>query len=81
MSELNPNHPTTMTMHDHWHKIAAVLMRKFGLEHVVITAADINRIPEGNFIVLQELNDGLHLKFVDEKTAIALARREGGLPT
>jgi len=81
MSELNPNHPVLTTMHDHWHKIAAILMSKFGLEHVVITSVDIGRMPEGMFITVQELDDGLHLKFVDEKTAIALERREGGLPT
>jgi len=40
------------------------------------------RAPTGNqFIAVQELSDGLHLWFVDEKTAQKLARKHGGLPT
>lgn len=81
MSELNPNHPTLVIVHEHWHKIAAILMHKLGHEHVVITAADIERMPEGMFVTVQELDDGLHLQFVDEKTAHILARKHGGLRT
>jgi hypothetical protein len=79
--ELNPNHPVTQAAHDHWHKLAAVLMCKFGLTHVVITVDDLKQLPDDMFITLQELHDGLHLTFVDEKTAHELARKHGGRPT
>jgi len=79
--ELNPNHPTTQAVHEQWHKLAGILMHKLGLDHVVITLADLQRIPSNQFIAVQELSDGLHLWFVDEKTAQKLARKHGGLPT
>jgi hypothetical protein len=79
--ELNPNHSTTQAVREHWHKLAAILMAKLGLDHVVITLADLERIPSNHFIVVQELSDGLHLRFVDEKTAHKLARDHGGLLT
>lgn len=78
--ELNPNHQTTQAVHDHWHKIAAIVMQKLGADHVVITADDLRRMPEGMFVTVQELDDGLHVRFVDEATARRLAREHGGLP-
>lgn len=83
MSELNPNHPVVRTLHDQWHGIAAVMVRKFGVEgnEVIITQADLARLQSGNCLVVQELEDGLHLKLVDEETAVRIARKEGGLPT
>lgn len=79
--ELNPNHPTSRAVSDHWHKIAALLMLKFGVDHTVITEADIVKMDRGMGITVQELRDGLHLRIVDETTAQLLARQEGGLPT
>ena len=79
--ELNPNHPVTQTLHDHWHKIAAIAMRQLGIDHLVITSADIESLPEGMFLVAQELRDGLHVRFVAEKTAHQMAIEHGGLPT
>lgn len=81
MRELNPNHPTTRAVSEHWHALAAVLMRKLGTEHVVITEPDLERMKPGECIVVQELHDGLHLRIVDEVTAEKLAREHGGLPT
>lgn len=79
--ELNPNHPVSQQMHDHWHKICALLMRKMGRDHIVITMVDLRSFPADSFMVFQELEDGLHLRLVDEAEAVRLARREGGLPT
>lgn len=67
-------------MHDHWQKIAALLVFKQG-GHVVISIADIAGIPGGLFMTTYELNDGIHLRLVDEATANQLARKEGGLPS
>lgn len=81
MTELNPNHPTTQAVHDHWHKIAALIMHKLDLDHVVITPDDINQLMRANSsITMQELGDGIHLRIVDRVTAEKLARENGGLP-
>lgn len=81
MQELNPNHHTTRTAHDHWHKIAALLLMKLG-GRAVITLADIaalDRDPKHN-IVLDDRNNELTLYMVDDQEGMRLARREGGLP-
>lgn len=77
---LNPNHPTTQAMEDLWHKMAALLMVKFGTDHVVITLDDLDQLQGGKCITVQELDDGIHLTIVDEETALRLARQHGGLP-
>lgn len=77
--ELNPNHPVTQQMHDQWHKLAALAVMKAG-GHVVISMEDLGRLPPGGGITVQELDDGLHLRLVDARTAEVLAKKEGGLP-
>ncbi len=79
--ELNPNHPMTRTVHDHWHKIAALLMAKFNQSHVVITMADVLAMDDGaNAVTIQELPDGIHIRLVSMEEGERLARKEGGLP-
>lgn len=79
--ELNPNHPVAQALHNQWHKLAALLMFKLEVDHVVISAADIAQIGSGLGIAAQEKPDGIHLTLVDMATAHAIARREGGLPS
>lgn len=76
---LNPNHPTSRAVAEHWNRIAAILVHKAG-GHVVITPEDINGLPGFVGITVQEKTDGLHLRLVDEATAHQLARENGGLP-
>ena len=78
--EINPNHPTTQTMHDLWHKLTAIVMHKLGVDHIVITVEDLQQMSGGKFITVQELDDGIHLRFVDEAEAMRLAKEHGGLP-
>lgn len=52
--ELNPNHPTTRMISDHWHKLAAILMVKLDVDHVVITSSDIARMDPGTAIVYRD---------------------------
>ena len=78
--ELNPHHPTTRKFSDQWHKLLAVMMHKNGVTHVVITAADVEAATAtGLNISVQELKDGIHLRLVDDETAIQLARQHGGI--
>lgn len=76
-TSLNPHHPTTISLNDQWHKIAAILVSKAG-GHAVISSVDVREMT--GFIAVQELHDGLHLRVVDEETAKRLARENGGLP-
>ncbi len=79
--ELNPTNPVTLRAHGEWHKIAALIMVKFGLDEVKITPDDIAKLVAGNVnIVLDargERETGcLTLRIVDDKTAAKLVEDE-----
>jgi len=81
--EVNPNHPVTAAVHDHWHKIVALLMHKFELGHVVITGQDLaafEREYPNHAIMIHDKRDGIHLRMVSMEEADRLAREHGGLP-
>jgi len=83
--ELNPNNPVVRQAHDHWHKIAALIMVKLGQTELQIKPDDLLKLSGGNInIVLDartEKQTGcLTVKIVDDKTALELARNEGGRP-
>lgn len=83
MSELNPNHKVLRQAHDHWHKIAALIMIKFGVTDLEITMEDVNKLVEGNRnIVLDARGEAktgkMVIRIVDDKTAAKMAREEGG---
>lgn len=75
MSAHNPNHPTTRVVEGQWHKLAALLVQKAG-GHVVLTMSDVIELGPHKSIVVQELDDGIHLTIVDNATAKLLAARE-----
>ena len=81
-AELNPNHSATRGAHDHWHKIAALLMVKMGKTHVVISPAEIERLGDNHTNIAIRFDDakGIELFIVDDEEALRLARKEGGLP-
>lgn len=73
-SELNPQHPVTVNLHGHWHKIAAFIMVKLQVKEVTLDLADLEyQPPEGINIVAQEIGDALKISLVDNKTAHLLA--------
>lgn len=83
MNELNPNHPVTQEVHDHWHKIAFMLMRKMGKDRVVITPQEVERFAndDGGAITIRfDDTIGAELRIVSCEEAGRLARSEGGLP-
>jgi hypothetical protein len=77
--ELNPNHQTTSTMHDHWHKIASILLNRIAGKETVITPAEIDRMA-GLAITIKDTGLGLELRIVSMAEGEKLARQEGGLP-
>lgn len=81
--ELNPNHKVVRLARDQWHKIAALVMMKLGKTELEITPADVDKIAGGNVNIVLDARDEsktgvLTLRIVDDKTADALARQEGG---
>jgi ribosomal protein L19E len=67
-------------MHGQWHKLLAIAMVKLGQDHVIITPEDIEKVSAaGTNITVQELTDGIHLRIVDDETAMKLARKHGGI--
>ncbi len=78
--ELNPNHPAVRGAADHWHKIAALLMKKLGKRRVTISPREISEL-EGMAITIRfDDNIGIELQLVTMEEGERLARKEGGLP-
>ena len=69
------NHGIVQKTHDHWHKIAAILMHKFKTDHEVISVEDIEKMPDDQVIVIQELSNGLHLRLMHVDEAMKLAKQ------
>ena len=79
--ELNPNHPATREVHDHWHKIAALMMFKMGVKRYVITPDEVFKAFKADLNITVKFSDeqGIILTLVDSTEAGRLARQEGGL--
>jgi hypothetical protein len=86
-AELNPNHPVTRTLHDHWHKIAAILLMKLIADdgrhaELEITEQDVIDLTEmlgpGGAIIADTRGGRLVLRAVTGDEAAALAREAGG---
>lgn len=83
MMELNPNHPMTSGIREHWHKIVAVMLFKEGgkIGSVKIYPGDLERLHQANVsVAIKEENGCIRVWLVGEKEAKRLAKQEGGLP-
>lgn len=80
--ELNPNHPVTSAMNEQWHKIVAVLLHKFGLNHTEITPQDLNAFAKSGLgaVTVKTENEVIELNLISFEEAERLAKIEGGLP-
>lgn len=80
--ELNPNHKVVQQTRDHWHKIAALIMVKLNLTELPITIDDVKKLNNNTNIVLDARGEPetgiMTIRIVDNKTAEAMARKEGG---
>lgn len=84
MVEINPGHPVTDGLREHWFKLLAVVLHKYRRElplPVSISThdlADFEAAWEGmGVLVAEEKDDRILLRIVDEKEAHMLARKEG----
>jgi hypothetical protein len=84
MSEINPNHPMTRAVHDHWHKFVAILLHKFGKKEITISLQDVMAMREefndDVIVIAQEKGENIVLRLVTGEEGRRLARAEGGLP-
>jgi len=79
--ELNPNHPTTSKMHDHWHKIAAMLVNRIPGKQTTITLDEVMKLGADNVaITMKETVAGIELRIVSMEEGERFAKQEGGLP-
>lgn len=84
MKELNPNHPVTVSAHDHWHQIVALIMIQLDETEIEIPLSLIQQIAiddpaKMKAVVLQDTGHSLILRLVSMEEAEKLAREAGGL--
>ncbi len=83
--ELNPDHPVTRGVHDQWHKIVVLLMRKFGRTTVEISKEEIESFIDTTdgfgAVALRMKERSIEINLVSREEAERLAREEGGMPS
>ncbi len=52
-----------------WHRILAIVMKKHGIEQVVLTPADFMSVDPGSAVVSYVEGDGMHIRIIDRETA------------
>lgn len=77
--ELNPNHPMTSGMREHWHKLCAILVNRTPHKETVISLDEIMRM-DGLAITMKEEGNGIVLRIITMEEGENLAKKEGGLP-
>lgn len=79
--EINPNHPVTRQAHDHWHKVAAILMMRLGVDVLEITEDDVSKLGNNEKAVVADCRGGKFvLRLVTMEEGEKLAREAGGMP-
>jgi len=72
---------TVDALADQWGKLLAIYLYREKIKEIIISSADIERLasdPTKPTIVVQELQDGLHVKILPIKDATALAKQNKG---
>ena len=82
MTELNPNHPVTMSLSENWHKIVALLVLQQG-GRVTIKLSEVTAVADGPemAIAVKYTEEGIELFTMTAKEGERLAAQEGGLPS
>lgn len=82
MSGVPPSGKATVdALADQWAKLFAIYIHREGIKEIIITAPDVAKVMEDATqptIVVQELNDGLHIKLLPIEEAVALAKQHKG---
>ena len=79
--EINPNHPVTRAISDHWHKVAALIMFITDKRRLIATPEMIDRMGrEDLVIILHEHADSLEIRLMPREEGEKLAKEHGGMP-
>lgn len=81
INELNPEHPVTSAMHDHWHKIVALIMYKQGLKEVKITMDDMHELQKQYantmpVVIVEEIGEVLSVRIITEQEGQDLINKQ-----
>ncbi len=83
MTELNPNHPVTQEIRQHWHKLCAIALFTLDVRELEITVEDMEKftreLGDDAAIVVKAKGKILTLKLVKGEEAKRLVKDEGGL--
>lgn len=75
--EINPNHPVTKNLHDHWHKLVGVMMHKLGVREVRIVPEDMQFLLDTPMaVVAHDKADGLYVSLVTMEEGRKIAQDE-----
>jgi hypothetical protein len=80
--EMNPHHPVTQEVREHWHKIAALIMWKAGLTKVTIINGEIDifgSLPPASMptIIIHTHKESLDILLMPLDEAKRYAAKEG----
>lgn len=68
-----PDHPNVKALKESWPQIASILMHKLGVKEVIIGKVELDQLAkdssQGYTFVIQELSDGLHLRYLSKGEA------------
>ena len=77
---LNPNHQVMQALDGQWQKIVALMMWKYGFNHMTFIDAEIVSFPQDLAVAIKGNKDSLEVFLLKKDEAEKLARKEGGLP-
>jgi hypothetical protein len=80
MLEMNPEHPTTKGVHDHWYKVCALLMLKMGVKDITISPQEIERIEGNNIAIKFDDKLGIILKLLSDEEIMSVGIENGAVP-
>lgn len=78
--ELNPNNPVVRAARGHWHKIAALIMHKTGVDHIEILPVDVDAMnARGVDITISDSNERITVRLVTHEEGRRLAAEFPGV--
>ena len=81
MSALNPNNPVARASFGNWHKIAALIMHKLGVNHLEIKNEDVNALnATGKNIGIADDKGFIEVFLLTPEETDDMIKRHGGMP-
>lgn len=82
MSALNPNNPVARASFGNWHKLAALIMHKLGINHIELKNEDVEALnATGKNIGISDNKGYIEIFLLTPEETKAALRKHGGLPS